>query len=278
MENQQTLNQPTQQSKPKYVRSLATIIFSEPIAWLRDLIAVRYLAKSGLTPNMLTIAGTIFTIIGGWFFAIGVEENWGSGKIPCPFWSGVFFILACAMDMLDGALARLGNLKTTFGGMLDSSLDRISDMAIFGGLAMGYARIGNQTFVFLSIVALAHAVMISYIKARAECEFPSGNVGFWQRGERMVGILVASFAAHANTLVWMMAIMPAMSAVYRLYFCYKQAENRDFKMPAPTSVFQFWRYNRGAWPFVAAAATYILTLAIVKMPAPDFLAKLFTLK
>ncbi len=268
--------QPSQSKSPKYVRSLATRVFAEPLAWARDQIASKWLAKSGITPNMLTVAGTIFTMIGGWFLAAGGEMNWGTGRIPYPFYAGIFFILACAMDMLDGALARLGNLHTQFGGILDSTLDRISDMAIFGGMALAYARIGNITFVTLSLVALSNAVMISYIKARAECELPSGTIGFWQRGERMVGILVASFAAHINTLAIMMAILPALSAGYRLYFCYKQAQDHNFKFPPPTNPLFFWRYPRGAWPFVVPAATYILTLAIVKLPSPDFLAWMFT--
>jgi CDP-diacylglycerol--glycerol-3-phosphate 3-phosphatidyltransferase len=265
----------TQPNKPKYVRSLATMIFSEPIAWLRDLIAVRLLTKSGLTPNMLTLAGTLFSITGAWFLAIGAEQTWGQDKIPCPFYAALFFFLASAMDMLDGALARLGNLKTNFGGMLDSCLDRVSDMAIFGGIALAYVRLENQTFVLFCILAIINAIMISYIKARAECELPSGNAGFWQRGERMAGILIASFAANINTLVWMMAFLPAISAGYRFYFCYRQTLDRDYKIPAPTSPLQFWRYPRGAWPFVVPTGTYILILIFVKLPAPDFLAKIF---
>jgi phosphatidylglycerophosphate synthase len=224
---------------------------------------------------MLTVMGMVFTLIGSWFLATGAEETWAGPKIPNSFFAAVFFILACAMDMLDGALARVGNLHTVFGGILDSTLDRISDMAIFGSLAIAYARLGNITFVFLSLLALSHAVMISYIKARAECILPSGTIGFWQRGERMVGILTATFAGHANTLVWMMAIMPAMSMIYRLWFSYKQTLDPQFVPPKPTSVWQFWRYPRGAWPFVIPAGTYILFLAVVKLPAPDFLAKVF---
>jgi len=276
-ENPQPIPSPLQGKTPKYTRSLATKIFAEPLAWARDQITSKILIRSGLTPNMLTIAGTVFTFIGAWFLAIGGEQTWDGPKIPpAPFYAGVFFILASAMDMLDGALARLGNLKSTFGGILDSTLDRLSDMAIFGGIAIAYARINNLTFTLLALVGLSNAILISYIKARAECELPSGTIGFWQRGERMVGILVASFAAHINTLTWMMAILPALSAAYRLHFAFCQAHDRNYTPPKPTSPLQFWRYPRGAWPFVMPAATYILTLAIVKLPAPNFLASILT--
>jgi CDP-diacylglycerol--glycerol-3-phosphate 3-phosphatidyltransferase len=259
--------------KQTWVRSLATRIFSEPIAWLRDLIAAKLLAPSGITPNMLTVIGMVFTLIGAWFLATGAEQTWDGPKIPAPFWAAVFFILACAMDMLDGALARAGNLGTTFGGILDSCLDRVSDMAIFGALAIAFARMGNLTFAFLSLLAICHAVMISYIKARSECILPAGTIGFWQRGERMAGILIACFAANVNTLVWMMAFLPAFSAAYRLWFVAKQAQNPEFTRAKPTTPWQFWRYSRGAWPYVIPTGTYILLLAYLKLPAPDFLAK-----
>jgi CDP-diacylglycerol--glycerol-3-phosphate 3-phosphatidyltransferase len=257
--------------KRKYVRTLPAIVFGESLAWARDLIALRILFRIGITPNMLTVMGTVFTLLGGYFLAVGGEQNWGTGKTPYPFYAGVCFFFACAMDMLDGSLARVGNLHTQFGGLLDSTLDRISDMAIFGGIALCYARTGNITYTALALVALSNAVMISYIKARTECELPSGTIGFWQRGERMVGVLVSSFAAHINTLTLMMAILPAMSAAYRLHFSYKQCQDPTYKPPAPTSPLHFWRYPRGAWPFVATAATYILILAFVKLSAPDFL-------
>ncbi|MFA5865832.1 MAG: CDP-alcohol phosphatidyltransferase family protein [Phycisphaerae bacterium] len=260
--------------KTKYVRSPAAKIFAEPIAILRDIIA-RQLAKTGITPNVLTVLGTIFAIIGAYFLAIGGEQSWADGKIPCPFYAGIFFFLACAMDMLDGALARIGNLHTQFGGILDSILDRISDMAIFGGIALCYARIHNLTFTALALVALSNAVIISYIKARTECELPSGTIGFWQRGERMAAILIASFAAHINTLTWMMALLPALSAIYRLHFSYMQTKNPDYKPAPPTGTLTFWRYPRGAWPCVIPTAAYILTLVLIKLPAPDFLSHLF---
>jgi phosphatidylglycerophosphate synthase len=265
MENEKT------PKKRTYIRSLPAIIFGESLAWARDRIASRYLVRIGATPNMLTVLGTIFTLIGGYFLAIGGEQHWWTGKIPDSFYSGVFFILACAMDMLDGALAREGNLHTQFGGLLDSTLDRISDMAIFGGIALCYARTHNLTYTALALVAMSNAVIISYIKARTECELPSGTIGFWQRGERMVGVLVSSFAAHINTLTLMMAILPAMSAAYRLHFSYKQCQDPNYKPPVATHPLQFWRSPRGAWPFVATAGTYILILALVKLPAPDFL-------
>lgn len=258
--------------KRNYVRSLATIIFAEPLAWARDRIARHVLIRIGVTPNVLTVLGTVFTCIGAWFLAVGGEQNWGTGRIPFPFYAACFFILASAMDMLDGALARIGNLRTTFGGILDSCLDRVSDMAIFGAIALMYARVGNLTFAALSLVALSNAVMISYIKARTECELPSGTIGFWQRGERMVGILSACFGAHINTLIWMMATLPALSAFWRLHYSYRQSLDRDYKPAPPTSPLVFWRYPRGAWPFVIPAGTYILILAFVKLPAPDFLA------
>jgi phosphatidylglycerophosphate synthase len=268
------MNTENKVKKRNYIRTLPAIIFGESLAWARDLISAKILVRIGATPNMLTVLGTIFTMCGGYCLAVGGEQHWGTGKYPYPFYAFVFFFFACAMDMLDGSLARVGNLHTQFGGILDSTLDRISDMSIFGGIALCYARQGNLTYTALALVALSNAVMISYIKARTECELPSGTIGFWQRGERMVGVLVASCAGHINTLTLMMAILPALSAGYRLHFSYKQCQDPNYKPPAARARWQFWRSPRGAWPFVATAATYILILAIVKLPAPDFLRRL----
>ncbi len=255
--------------------NLAVRVFAEPIVWARDKIA-DVLVRLDANPNVLTVLGTIFTLVAGFILARGAEEKWGLGKIPSSFWAGLWLIAASAMDMLDGAVARVGNKKTTFGGILDSSLDRVSDIAIFSGIAIAFARIGNLTFVFLSLAALCNAVMISYIKARAECEVGVGklSVGYWQRGERMVGILVACFFGHISTLVWMMAILPMLTAGRRLWFCYLITHNKPLPKEGVSPVL-FWRFGRNSWPFAIVSAVYILILALVDLPAPDFLGDLF---
>ncbi len=253
--------------------NIAIRIFVIPITKLRDFITLSLL-KTGISPNVLTILGAIFSLIGAYFLYTGADERWADKGIPDSFYAGIFLILACAMDMLDGNLARMGNCKSVFGGILDSSLDRISDMAIFGGIAIAYARIGNFTFVLLSLIALCNAVMISYIKARAECEpeIPKGtlSVGYWQRGERMVAILISCFAGHITTLVLMLSTLSALTALRRGYYSWLIANGKPLPKEGGNPIL-FWRHRRGSWPFVIISAIYILTLAFVDIPTFDFL-------
>ena len=157
---------------------------------------------------------------------------------------------------------------------MDSSLDRISDIAIFGGISLAYARVGNLTFSLLALIALCNAVMISYIKARAECEqeIPKGAIstGFWQRGERMVGVLVACFSGHISTLVIMLATLPMLTALRRGYYSWLMSNGKPLPKEGGNPLL-FWRHKRGTWPFVIIAAIYILILAFVDIPTFDIL-------
>ncbi len=101
-----------------------------------------------------------------------------------------WLFVAAACDMLDGAVARSGNLHSRFGAVLDSTVDRFSDIAIWGACALYFAAAGNVTYCLLTFLALSNTFLISYVKARAEDLIPDCSVGFWQRGERFFAILV----------------------------------------------------------------------------------------
>ena len=96
------------------------------------------------------------------------------------------------VDMMDGAVARVSKTESVFGGILDSSMDRYGDGFVFGGLIFYFARQGRIETAALAMSAWLGAFLISYVRARAECEVDSCRVGFWERGER-VGVLVLGF-------------------------------------------------------------------------------------
>lgn len=257
---------------------IAVRIFANPIVAARDKIA-KVIIKLGISPNILTVAGAVFTLIASYILACGAEEKWslptaGKIQIPAPFWAGLWLILASAMDMLDGTVARLGNKKTVFGGILDSTVDRISDLAILGGIGIAFSRQGNLTFLLLSLIAACNAILISYIKARAECEKTIGklSVGYWQRGERMVGIIVACIFAHIGTLIWLMATLPAFTAARRLWACYMITNGKN--LPQGGNPLLFWRFGRNTWQHAIISAIYILILATVDLPTPDIIRTL----
>ena len=129
---------------------------------------VRWLASGHINPNILTVIGVSLNVGCGLLFGMG----WF-------FSAGIALIVANLFDMLDGQVARLSGRVTRFGGFLDSSLDRLSDMVIFVGLMIFYARITPQHStlnVFLAGAGLMGSVMVSYASARREPD--SRDVGF----------------------------------------------------------------------------------------------------
>jgi CDP-diacylglycerol---glycerol-3-phosphate 3-phosphatidyltransferase len=141
----------------------------------------RRLAKLGVTPDALTIIGTIGVSGGALAF-------YPRGQ----FWVGTLVITAFVFsDLLDGAVARVTGSSGPWGAFLDSTLDRVGDGAVFGGLALWYAGRGNsQTLCAVALYDLVAGAVTSYAKARAESLGMSANVGIAERSERLIAVLV----------------------------------------------------------------------------------------
>lgn len=115
--------------------------------------------------------------------------------------------------MLDGAIARVGNMSSRFGAILDSTLDRFSDMAIFIGCTLHFVLTEevNLTLLVLAIVALCNSVLISYIKARAEEIVADCSVGYWLRGERFAAVLIGCATGHVIAVLWQLGVLNALT-------------------------------------------------------------------
>ena len=138
---------------------------------------VRWLARAGVTPDMVTIAGTRGAVAGSVFL-------FGTGHL---FWGTVVVTFAVLLDLLDGALARARGGGSVFGAVLDSAGDRVADAAIFGSLIWWFSGPGdNRLLVLLALLCLVLAVLTSYIKARAEGVGLSCDVGIVERLERLL--------------------------------------------------------------------------------------------
>ena len=138
------------------------------------------LARTPITPNALTIIGTVGVAAGAlWLFPIG---HLFAGTMVC-----TFFVLA---DMLDGVLARVKGTTGAFGAFLDSTLDRIADAAVFAGLTIYLVRTRQNTLACVALFCLVAGSLVSYAKARAEGLGIPCNVGFAERTERMLLALV----------------------------------------------------------------------------------------
>ena len=188
---------------------------------------VRALASAGIPPNILTTIGVTINIGCGILFGFGEF-----------FWAGVILIVANLFDMLDGNVARLTGNVTKFGSFLDSSLDRLSDMVAFLGIIIFYARNVPQHSilnVFLAGVGMIASVMVSYTTARSEGLGVKANVGFLQRPERMVLLIIGAlstwdwnstnfFANRMPQVLWVLAIGSLWTMIQRMFYIWREFE------------------------------------------------------
>src|SRR3954464_4057568 len=190
---------------------------------------VRWLARGHINPNILTSVGVAINVGSGLLF--------GFGRF---FWAGVVLIVANLFDMLDGQVARLSGRVTRFGGFLDSSLDRLSDMVVFVGLMVFYARdteYHSTLNVFLAGAAMMGSVMVSSAGARAESVIPKCDVGFLRRPERVVLLIIGALSTHwqsqnyfANRMpavLWILAVGSYWTFAHRMYHTWHEVKKGD---------------------------------------------------
>ena len=154
---------------------------------------VKGLIKLGLTPNAVTLIGFALNIGVVIIFISGVEEG-HRGDLSYVGWAGGLTLFAGLFDMLDGQVARLGNMQSRFGAMFDSVLDRYSEMILFFGIC--YYLIGHHYFLssIFAFIALIGSMMVSYTRARAEGLGVESKGGLMQRPERVVIISLSAIA------------------------------------------------------------------------------------
>ena len=165
----------------------------------------RLLDRLGATPNMVTVAGFLGNCAVGLLLARGHQRL-----------GGVLVLLVNAFDMLDGALARLQNRKTAFGGFLDSTLDRYSEAALLGGIAWDAQRRGRPGVAGLAVLSLVGSLMVSYARARAEGLGLSAEVGVLARPER-IGLLGAALLLRRTPpALALMALLTNLTTLQRI--------------------------------------------------------------
>ena len=146
---------------------------------------VKVLIKLGLTPNAVTSIGFVLNIGVAVIFIIGAEEG-NRGDLTYVGWAGALILFAGLFDMLDGQVARLGNMKSTFGALYDSVLDRYSELIMFLGIC--YYLVAHHYFLssIFAFIALIGSMMVSYVRARAEGLGVEIKGGLMQRPERVI--------------------------------------------------------------------------------------------
>jgi len=155
---------------------------------------VKGLIRIGLTPNAVTTIGLILNIGVAVIFVFGAEKS-NRGDLSFVGWGGALVLFAGLFDMLDGQVARLGNMSSKFGAMYDSVLDRYSEMILFLGIC--YYLVSHHYFLssLFAFIALIGSMMVSYTRARAEGLGVQCKGGLMQRPERVVTIGITALAS-----------------------------------------------------------------------------------
>jgi CDP-diacylglycerol--glycerol-3-phosphate 3-phosphatidyltransferase len=173
---------------------------------------VRWLALSRIHPNVLTFLGLVINIVAAWLFALGYFR-----------WAGVVVGLAGLFDMVDGRVARATSQVTRFGGFFDSVMDRYSDLALYMGLLVYYASINRFFYIVLTAVVMTGSVMVSYSRARAENTIPKCKVGFLERPERIVLIIIGALFGRMAAALWVIAVLSNLTVIHRMIYTWREA-------------------------------------------------------
>lgn len=146
---------------------------------------VKMMVKIGLTPNIVTTVGLVLNIGVAVVFVIGAEDG-NRGDLSYVGWAGALILFAGLFDMLDGQVARLGNMSSTFGALYDSVLDRYSELIMFLGIC--YYLVAHHYFLssLSAFIAMIGSMMVSYTRARSEGLGVENKGGLMQRPERVV--------------------------------------------------------------------------------------------
>jgi len=200
-----------------------TASFGNACGWLLDRI-VHGLALTRISPNLLTFIGLVINIVAAFFFGHASSVNAGHFF----FYGGLVIFGAGIFDMLDGRVARKTNKVTVFGAYFDSVIDRYSDVVLFFGILVYYARINHFRYVVLTAFVMVTSVMVSYTRARAEALIGQCKVGFMERPERVVLILLGALFQWAGVMapvLWVLAILSTITVVHRIQYTYSKTKH-----------------------------------------------------
>jgi phosphatidylglycerophosphate synthase len=188
----------------------------------REILArsLRGVARTKLTPDMLTLAGVALCLAGA--VLVGFEER----HERLFFWlGGAFFVAGSVADILDGALARAASKGTVFGAFLDSTFDRVGEAAMLAAIGLSFMRDSNEVALVAAFAAVTGSFLVSYTRARAESLGLRGDVGFGSRVERVVLIAVGLGLAPWGWLEWpvyALALVAWLTVGQRILFVRRQ--------------------------------------------------------
>jgi CDP-diacylglycerol--glycerol-3-phosphate 3-phosphatidyltransferase len=212
-------------------------------------------------PNTLTLIGVLVNVGAAWAL--------GFGRFKLAF---VIMLVANIFDFIDGKVAHILGLQSEFGAFWDSTLDRFSDLALLTGLIFLYSKLGRSDYVMIAALALIFSIMTSYARARAESLVEKCKVGFMERPERIVLLMIGAITNRMAGVLWVVLVLSILAVANRIYYAFL-ALNR---LPLPSKdgvkgIFNrafFWTDDRATIPY---DVWVIAILAFVWLVPPDWL-------
>ncbi len=184
---------------------------------------VRGFALTRISPNALTFSGLVINIVAAVLFGYAKgDDHW-----RLFLYAGLVIIGAGVFDMVDGRVARVTDQVTVFGAFFDSVIDRYSDVALFFGLLVYYARANRFFYVGMVAFVMVSSVMVSYTRARAESLIKQCKVGFMERPERIVLVIIGALFERFNAMapvLWVLAVFSTITVIHRIWYTYQQTE------------------------------------------------------
>ena len=184
--------------------------------WTRFIIdpIVTFLAHYKLSPDLFTVVGMLAHFLLAWLIAIGEFR-----------WAGIAMLILAPLDAIDGALARkLGRKQGGFGAFLDSTLDRLAEIILFGGFIYYYMVNDNPQMLAVAYIAVTGSLMVSYSRAKAESLGFDCKVGIASRVERYFFMIVMLILSLPDIALWVLAVMTYVTLAQRMYHVWKQED------------------------------------------------------
>lgn len=174
---------------------------------------VTFLARYRLSPDLLTVLGMLSHFLFAWLVAVGAFT-----------WAAVAIFLIAPLDALDGALARkLGRKQGGFGAFLDSTLDRLAEIVLFGGFIWYYMAQGDTVMLALAYLTITGSLMVSYARARAEALGFSAKEGLLSRVERYAVLTFFLFIQQPHVALILMSVLTYVTVFQRMYAVWRQS-------------------------------------------------------
>jgi CDP-diacylglycerol--glycerol-3-phosphate 3-phosphatidyltransferase len=184
---------------------------------------VRMLALARIHPNLLTVMGLVVNSFAAFLFGYANAEN----QRRMFFFAGLVIFGSGFFDMVDGRVARALNKVSLFGAFFDSVVDRYSDASLFFGLLVFYAR-GNRFFyVVLTALVMISSIMVSYARARAESLIGTCKVGFMERPERLVLVIIGALFNVMAPVLWVIAVLSTITVIHRITYTWRRTKEME---------------------------------------------------